>query len=130
MKAPAGSIRAASPVAIEPGMILSDEPGYYLPGAYGMRLENLLLVREAVIPGASKPFLGFETLTLAPFERRLIESGLLGSAERLWVDSYHARVFATLSAELDPPARDWLGRACAPLDADTHHRGPTHIILE
>ena len=120
---PCGIHPRGQPVAIEPGMILSDEPGYYLPGAYGMRLENLLLVREAVIPGASKPFLGFETLTLAPFERRLIETGLLGTAERRWVDSYHARVFAALSAELDPPTHDWLGRACAPLDADTHHPG-------
>ena len=74
---PVSLSRLARPVPIAAGMILSNEPGYYLPGHYGIRLENLLLVREATIPAGSKPFLQFETLTLAPFDRRLIDAGLL-----------------------------------------------------
>jgi Xaa-Pro aminopeptidase len=96
-------------------MILSNEPGYYLPGHYGIRLENLLLVREATMAGASKPFLQFETLTLAPFDRRLIDPGLLETAELAWLDAYHARVLAEVGPHLERPARDWLALACAPL---------------
>ena len=105
----------ALPVAVEPGMILSDEPGYYLTGAYGIRLENLLLAHEAPIAGSIRPFLSFETLTLAPFDRRLIEPAMLSSLERGWVDAYHARVHAELAAHLDAEAGDWLSRACAPI---------------
>src|SRR6202035_4471837 len=78
-------------VAIAPGMILSNEPGYYLPGAHGIRLENLLLVQEAELE-ATKPFLRFETLTLAPFDRRLIDPAMLDAAEIAWLDGYHDRV--------------------------------------
>jgi Xaa-Pro aminopeptidase len=96
-------------------MILSNEPGFYAPGRYGIRLENLLLVREEEIAGATKPFLGFETLTLAPFDRRLILPGLLTEAERSWLDAYHARVVAEVSPLVEPEVAAWLRAACAPL---------------
>jgi Xaa-Pro aminopeptidase len=70
---PVSLSRLAAPVPIAVGMVLSNEPGYYLPQQYGIRLENLLLVQPAALMGAGKPFLRFETLTLAPFDRRLIE---------------------------------------------------------
>lgn len=112
---PASLSRAGRMVPLAPGMILSDEPGYYLPGAYGIRLENLLMVRTADRPAAKKPFLEFETLTLAPFDRRLIDPALLTAEERRWIDGYHARVLAEVAPALDEPARDWLVVACAPL---------------
>ncbi len=104
-------------VALEPGMILSNEPGYYARGAYGIRIENLVLVEARDIPGAERPMLGSETLTLAPYDRRLILAGLLTPGERDWVDAYHARVRETLSPGLDPETRGWLARATAPLSA-------------
>ncbi len=112
---PASLSRAGRMVPLAPGMILSDEPGYYLPGAYGIRLENLLMVRTADRPAAKKPFLEFETLTLAPFDRRLIDPALLDPAEWRWIDEYHARVLAEVGPGLDGPARGWLAAACAPL---------------
>ena len=113
---PASLSRAAKPVPLAAGMILSDEPGFYLPGAYGIRLENLLLVQPAPdLPGARKPFLAFETLTLAPFDRRLIDVPMLTRPERAWLDAYHARVLAKVGPALDAPARDWLAAACRPL---------------
>jgi Xaa-Pro aminopeptidase len=113
---PAAFSRAAKPVPLEPGMILSDEPGYYLPGRYGIRIENLLLVREApALPDQAKPFLEFETLTLAPYERRLVEASMLTAAERERVDAYHARVLAEVAPACDAETADWLRRACAPL---------------
>ena len=112
---PVSLSRAARPVPLAEGMILSNEPGFYLPGQYGIRLENLLLVQPAVLPAATRPFLCFETLTLAPFDRRLIEPGLLTSAERAWIDMYHARVLAEVGPLLGQVERGWLGEACAPL---------------
>ncbi len=105
----------ARPAPIAPGMILSNEPGFYLPGAYGIRLENLLLVQPADLPGAAKPFLRFETLTLAPFDRRLIDPALLDAGEIAWIDAYHARVAAEVGPSLDAETRLWLDAACAPL---------------
>ena len=98
-------------VALEPGMILSNEPGYYARGAYGIRIENLVLVEPRDIPGAERPMLGFETLTLAPYDRRLILPALLTPEERAWIDAYHARVRETLAPGLDPETRTWLERA-------------------
>jgi Xaa-Pro aminopeptidase len=112
---PVALSRAARPVPIEAGMILSDEPGFYLPGAYGIRLENLLLVQDAVLPEAKKPFLRFETLTLAPFDRALINAGLMSPDERAWLDAYHARVLREVGPGLEPAVRGWLAEACAPL---------------
>jgi Xaa-Pro aminopeptidase len=112
---PTGLSRAARPIPLAPGMILSNEPGFYAPGRYGIRLENLILVREEEIAGAAKPFLGFETLTLAPFDRRLILPGLLTEAERSWLDAYHARVAAEVAPLVEPAVAAWLRAACAPL---------------
>ncbi|MGU3536240.1 M24 family metallopeptidase [Methylobacterium sp. A54F] len=102
-------------VALKPGMILSNEPGYYRAGAYGIRTENLVLVEERAVPGGERPMLGFETLTLAPYDRRLIDADLLGPAEVAWIDAYHARVRETLAPELDRATGTWLERATAPL---------------
>ncbi|AWN37835.1 aminopeptidase P family protein [Methylobacterium radiodurans] len=102
-------------VALEAGMILSNEPGYYRAGAYGIRIENLVLVEPREIAGGERPMLGFETLTLAPYDRRLIDADLLDAAEVAWIDAYHARVRETLSPYLDAEARAWLDRATAPL---------------
>ena len=96
-------------------MILSNEPGFYLPGAYGIRLENLLLAIDADLPGAAKPFLRFETLTWAPFDRRLIDTALLTTGELAWLDSYHAQVEAMVGPYLSGQDRAWLVAACAPL---------------
>ena len=104
-------------VALQAGMILSNEPGYYKPGAYGIRIENLVLVEERTVPGGERPMLGFETLTLAPFDRRLIEMGLLSSAETAWIDAYHARVRDTLAPDLDAETRAWCEAATRPLGA-------------
>jgi len=110
---PVSISRLARPVPIAAGMILSNEPGYYLPGHYGIRLENLLLVQPADLPGATKPFLRFETLTLAPFDRQLLDIDLLDAAERDWLNAYHARVLAEVGPHLDQAARSWLSAACA-----------------
>jgi len=109
---PVSLSRLAKPVPIEPGMILSNEPGYYLPGAHGIRLENLLLVQGAELPGAVKPFLRFETLTLAPFDRRIIKPELLDASELDWLNQYHARVLAEVGPRLNIPERAWLTDAC------------------
>ncbi|TXN24921.1 M24 family metallopeptidase, partial [Methylobacterium sp. WL93] len=102
-------------VALEPGMILSNEPGYYRAGAYGIRIENLVLVEPRTVPGGERPVLGFETLTLVPYDRRLIVPEMLSPDARAWVDAYHARVRDVLSADLDPETRAWLERATAAL---------------
>jgi Xaa-Pro aminopeptidase len=103
--------------ALEPGMILSNEPGYYKTGQYGIRIENLLLVERREIAGAEREMLGFETLTFAPIDRTLVEATLLTADEREWLDAYHARVREVLTSELDEAARAWLveaTRALAP----------------
>ena len=110
---PVSISRAARPIPIEAGMLLSNEPGYYLPGHYGIRLENLVLAQEADIPGASKPFLRFETMTWAPFDRRSIAPWLLTRAEVAWLDAYHAEVARKVSPYLGGDALAWLERACA-----------------
>ena len=103
-------------VPLETGMIVSNEPGYYEPGAYGIRTENLLLVEEApAAEGGNRPLLHFRTLTLAPIDRRLIDPHRLSEPERRWLDTYHARVRAELAPLLDDASRAWLERATAPL---------------
>jgi Xaa-Pro aminopeptidase len=98
------------------GMILSNEPGYYRAGTYGIRIENLVLVMEGMpVAGAEKPLNAFETLTLAPIDTRLVEPALLGAEETAWLDAYHARVREALTPLVDAPTRDWLARATAPL---------------
>jgi Xaa-Pro aminopeptidase len=103
-------------VALRRGMILSNEPGYYKTAAYGIRIENLVLVIAAPEPiGAEKPLNAFETLTLAPIDRRLIDARMLLPKERAWLDSYHERVHEMLSALVDAPTKAWLAAATKPL---------------
>lgn len=104
-------------VALQPGMIVSNEPGYYKEGAYGIRIENLQFVTQAApIPGGERPMLGFETLTLAPMDRRLIVVEMLTPQERAQMDAYHARVLAVVGPRLEQAdVRAWLEEACAPL---------------
>lgn len=101
---------------LEPGMILSNEPGYYREGHYGIRIENLVLVSEAAdIAGGDRPMMGFENLTLAPYDRRLIDITLLTSEEIEWVDRYHLDVAERLMDLLDEATRSWLMHSTAPL---------------
>lgn len=103
-------------VALQPGMILSNEPGYYPEGQYGIRLENLELVTAAAgIPGGERPMLGFETLTLAPFDRRLVDVALMTASELAWLNAYHRKVLDTLAPHLDDKSLSWLEEATAPL---------------
>lgn len=97
------------------GMILSNEPGYYKPGAYGIRIENLVLVEEREIAGMEGRWLGFETLTFVPLDRRLIDKALLTAEEVAWVDAYHAKVRELLSPRLSGDDLAWLERETAPL---------------
>ena len=97
------------------GMILSNEPGYYKTDGYGIRIENLELVIAAHVAGAEKPMNAFETLTLAPIDRRLIEVAMLSPAERDWLDAYHARVRIEVRSHLDETDKLWLDAATAPL---------------
>ena len=98
------------------GMILSNEPGYYRTDAYGIRIENLILVTEAKpVADAERPLNAFETLTLAPIDARLIDSSLMTPEEIAWLDAYHARVRREIAPLLDKPAREWLIAATTPL---------------
>jgi len=103
--------------ALKRGMIISNEPGYYKEGAYGIRLENLVLVIEARIDGAEKDMNAFETLTFAPFDRRLIEPALMTADEIGWLDAYHARVAEKLMPLVTAETRPWLESATRPLRA-------------
>jgi Xaa-Pro aminopeptidase len=106
---------AGSDEPLRAGMILSNEPGYYKAGAYGIRIENLVLVVEAELKGAEKPMLRFEPLTLAPLERALIDPSLLTVYERRWIDTYHASVYSKLSPLLPEAVANWLKTITAPL---------------
>jgi Xaa-Pro aminopeptidase len=97
-------------------MILSNEPGYYKTDAYGIRIENLELVVETEIAGAEKPMNAFETLTLAPIDRRLIDVNMLNRDELAWLNDYHARVRHEIRPQLDEPTREWLDQATAALN--------------
>ena len=112
------SRRALAP--LKAGMILSIEPAFYREGAFGIRSENLAVVTPAEIPAdGERPMHGFETLTLAPFDRRLIAPELLDPAELAWLDAYHARVLAEIAPRVAPAEADWLRAACAPLGPAT-----------
>jgi len=108
-------ISRVSTLPLEPGMILSNEPGYYRAGGWGIRIENLIVVREAQALGDNRRMLDFETLTLCPIDKRLIVPALMTPEERDWLDAYHARVEAELAPKVSAAARDWLAGACAPL---------------
>jgi len=96
-------------------MILSNEPGYYKAGGYGIRIENLVLVTEAKIDGGERPFNTFETLTLVPIDRSLIVPAMLDSGETVWLDGYHTRVRETLAPTLSGADAAWLEAATLPL---------------
>lgn len=111
------SISRRSDVALKEGMILSNEPGYYREGAFGIRIENLIVVvpAPALAAGDKRDMLAFETLTYVPFDRALIDTDLLTDAERVWIDRYHADTLSLLAPRLDAQTHDWLTKACAPL---------------
>jgi Xaa-Pro aminopeptidase len=96
-------------------MILSNEPGYYKTDAFGIRIENLELVVSAEVANAEKPMNAFETLTLAPINRRLIELTMLNPHELGWLNAYHARVRDEVRPHLDEATKVWLDAATAPL---------------
>ncbi len=101
---------------LHPGMIISNEPGYYREGEYGIRIENLVLVREGEeIPGGDMPMMGFETLTLAPIDQRLIDPSLLDDQQLHWLNAYHGHVLRKLAPLLDEEVAAWLERACEPI---------------
>jgi Xaa-Pro aminopeptidase len=108
------SISKGGMTALEPGMIVSNEPGYYKKGAYGIRIENLVLV-EPADGKTEREMLGFETLTLAPIDRSLIEPDLLDRDEIAWLDAYHRRVRDTLTPLVDADTANWLAEATRPL---------------
>jgi Xaa-Pro aminopeptidase len=108
-------ISRVSEVPLEPGMILSNEPGYYREGAFGIRLENLIVVQEAAALGDNRAQMAFETLTFVPFDRRLILVEELSPGERRWLDGYHAEVLAKLASRVSGATLDWLSAACAPI---------------
>ena len=110
------SISRAGLAVLEPGMICSNEPGYYKEGAYGIRIENLVLVTESqAMTGGDREMMGFETLTLAPVDRRLIVRDILSPAEISWLNAYHGHVMQKVGPEVDPEPRAWLQAATAPL---------------
>jgi len=110
------SIHKSNLTVLKRGMILSNEPGYYKTGAFGIRIENLVLVVEAEpVAGAERPLNAFETITLAPIDRRLIVPALLTADERDWLNRYHARVRSEIGPLLEPEVREWLEQATLPL---------------
>ena len=113
---PVGSSQSGGDEPLQPGMILSNEPGYYKPGEYGIRIENLVLVVEKDVPGADKEVLGFETLTFVPIEKKLIDATMLSDRELQWLNEYHAAVLALIGPQLEGEDREWLERQCAPLN--------------
>src|SRR6478672_10233994 len=112
---PVGSPQPGGNEPLKAGMLISNEPGYYKTGEYGIRVENLVLVVPVEIEGAEKQVLGFETLTFAPIDRKLIEVGMLSPAERQWMDDYHRQVLAVVGPQLAGEDKAWLEAACAPL---------------
>ena len=126
-------ISPRSTTPLEEGMIVSNEPGYYKDGEYGIRIESLVLVESAGNDDDGHPLLKFKTLTMAPIDRNLINADLLDDDEREWLNDYHAEVRDTLLPELEkanPDAAKWLKEITAPLasnsQADNGHRPPSH----
>jgi Xaa-Pro aminopeptidase len=110
------SISRRGEVVLEPGMIISNEPGFYKEGCYGIRIENLVLVEPATVPeGGDRLMLSFETLTYAPIDRRLIDVALLSATEIAWLDAYHSKVFELVGDALNRTERSWLRNSTQPL---------------
>jgi Xaa-Pro aminopeptidase len=112
---PVGSSQSGGDEPLVAGMIISNEPGYYKPDEYGIRIENLVLVVEKPVAGGDKETLGFETLTYVPIDKRLIDARMLSDREREWLNDYHAKVLALIGPQLEGEDRAWLERQCAPL---------------
>ncbi len=115
---PVGSVQSGGDEPLQEGMILSNEPGYYKTGEFGIRIENLVLVVKREIAGAEKEVLGFETLTFAPIDRRLVQVQMLDPEELVWLNCYHAHVLAKIGPTLSGSDLDWLRKACAPIEAE------------
>jgi len=107
--------KAPSRVALEPGMIVSNEPGYYKTGAYGIRIENLVMVVEDPRPGDERPMLAFETITMAPIDRHLVDKKLLTNDEIAWLDAYHAKVREALLPKADSETVAFIEEATKPI---------------
>ncbi len=108
-------ISRISDVALQTGMILSNEPGYYREGEWGIRIENLFVVRPASDMGGEDKMRGFETLTWVPIDRRLIDPARLSAPERDWLNDYHATVLAKIAGKVSAETQAWLKAACAPI---------------
>lgn len=102
-----------NPVPLEPGMVLSNEPAVYMEGKYGIRMENVLMVREWKTTPVNE-FYRFETLTLVPIATECIAKGILAEEEIVWLNGYNAQVYEKISPFLDPEEKQWLGKACRP----------------
>jgi Xaa-Pro aminopeptidase len=113
--APVTSSQSGGDEPLQAGMIISNEPGYYKTGEYGIRIENLVLVIDVEIPGAEKEMLGFETLTFAPIDRRLIKKEMLSPQEIDWLNGYHRQVVEKIGPKLSGSDLKWLEEACAPI---------------
>ncbi|MCF2515875.1 aminopeptidase P family protein [Sphingomonas sp. G124] len=113
--APVGSSQSGGDEPLQAGMIISNEPGYYKPNEYGIRIENLVLVVEKNVAGAEKEMLGFETLTYVPIEKKLIDVAMLTDRELDWLNDYHAKVLALIGPQLSWEDKAWLERQCAAL---------------
>ncbi|MBV1863128.1 MAG: aminopeptidase P family protein [Rhodobacteraceae bacterium] len=100
---------------LQAGMILSNEPGYYREGAFGIRIENLIVVQDAPALGDNRKMLQFETLTWAPIDRNLIDLALLDDVERQWLNRYHAETMSKIAPLCSDATAQWLAKACAPL---------------
>jgi Xaa-Pro aminopeptidase len=100
---------------LRPGMICSNEPGYYKAGEFGIRIENLVLVEEMALEGAEHDVLAFETLTFAPIDRNCVDTALLYPHELAWLNDYHTKVLEIVGPQLEGEAKAWLEAACAPL---------------
>jgi Xaa-Pro aminopeptidase len=110
------NISKRSSAPFKPGMIVSNEPGYYKSGHWGIRIENLVVVTEVETPmGGEKDLLGFETLTLAPIDRALVDTSMLSADELSWLNDYHTRVAETLAPLVNDATQDWLATATAPI---------------
>jgi Xaa-Pro aminopeptidase len=107
--------QAGTDEPLQPGMFLSNEPGYYKAGEYGIRIENLVLVEEREIAGREGRYFGFETLTFAPIDRTLVDTDIMTRDELRWWDEYHAHVLQLIGSQLDGDALAWITQACAPL---------------
>jgi len=111
-----GGGQAGTSEPLRAGMFLSNEPGYYKPDHYGIRIENLVLVEPRNCAGGDEPMLGFETLTFAPIDKAMIDAAMLTGAERAWLDAYHAQVLRIVGPQVEGEASGWLVEACAALD--------------